>query len=349
MPGKPSYGHVNPSMSQAGFRGRNDDGSQTAATWKAAENTGWTQAVDENFRVRFVVDETAGGAENIQCKLQYNLNVAGWNDVNATSLVVRSSASANFAEGDATTRQLTSGTGTFVAGKMDEADGATNVNVVFAGGELTEFEFCAQVRSADVVNNDSIQLRLVRAAGTVLESYVQTPTVTVSEAGGVDQLGSATLAGAATVSVIGVIDYAASSSISGTASITAIATVNTTHFGAATLSGTAVVSAAGSTPVYVYSDYESYLQFDTTKYGTITAVFESIFKTTGPEDARARLFNVTDAVPVTGGQLQTASTSFVRSRTGALTLTGTKEYKAQAGVVSGSTTTIKSARLVVNT
>lgn len=176
-----SGGHTNPSMSQAGFRGRNDDGSEAAATWKAAENTGWTQAVDENFRVRFVVDETAGGPENIQCKLQYNLNAAGWNDVNATSLVVRSSASPNFAEGDATTRLLTSGVGTFLAGKMDEVDGATNQNVAFAGGELTEFEFCAQIRSVDVVNNDSIQLRLVRSAGTVLESYVQTPTLTVSE------------------------------------------------------------------------------------------------------------------------------------------------------------------------
>lgn len=176
--------HTNPSMSQAGFRIRNDDGSETTATWTALENTNATLGVDVNKRIRFVVDETAGGAENIQCKLQYNLNAAGWNDVNATSLVVRSAASANFAEGDATTRQLTSGTGTFLAGKMDEVDGATNANVVFAGGELTEFEFCFQIRSADVANNDSLQLRLVRSAGTVLEAYAQTPTITVSEAGG---------------------------------------------------------------------------------------------------------------------------------------------------------------------
>lgn len=179
--------HIDPSLSQAAFRGRNDDGSESVATWKAVENTGWTQAVDENFRVRFVVDETAGGTEsNIILKLQYNRNAAGWIDVTATSSVVRSAASANVAEEQATTRQLAGGSGTFVAGAIDEDDGLAGEGsqIDFAvGGELTEVEYSAQVRSVDVVNNDSIQLRVIRSSGTVLENYAQTPTVTVSEGG----------------------------------------------------------------------------------------------------------------------------------------------------------------------
>ncbi|MGH9878833.1 MAG: hypothetical protein ACRD5H_14470, partial [Nitrososphaerales archaeon] len=64
-------------LDQAGFRGRNDDGSETTATWKAAENTNWSQAVDENLRVRLILDETTGGDPAIaDYRLQYNLNSA---------------------------------------------------------------------------------------------------------------------------------------------------------------------------------------------------------------------------------------------------------------------------------
>jgi hypothetical protein len=49
-----------PAFTQDSFRGRNDDDNETAATWKAAADTNWTQKVDENFRVRFVISETDG-------------------------------------------------------------------------------------------------------------------------------------------------------------------------------------------------------------------------------------------------------------------------------------------------
>lgn len=170
---------------QAGFRGRNDDGSETTATWKAAENTDWSQAVDENFRFRAVVDETALGDANavLDFKLQYNLNGAGWNDVNTTSSVVRTTLSPNVANGAATTRQLAAGTGTFVAGSFDENNGAASSANTIETGELTELEWCAQVRSADVVNNDTIDLRVVETTGSIVfAAYTQVPTITVVEA-----------------------------------------------------------------------------------------------------------------------------------------------------------------------
>jgi hypothetical protein len=95
-----------PSYTQANFRGRNDNGNEIAATWKAAADTNWTQKVDENFRVRFVVQETAGiSAADKTFQLEYNRNGGGWNDVNAASSVVRAWASPNVADGADTTGQ----------------------------------------------------------------------------------------------------------------------------------------------------------------------------------------------------------------------------------------------------
>jgi len=40
---------------QRHWRGRNDDGDETTATWKAAEDVPWSQAVDVNFRIRWQI------------------------------------------------------------------------------------------------------------------------------------------------------------------------------------------------------------------------------------------------------------------------------------------------------
>lgn len=181
--------HTNPSLSQVGFRLRNDDGSQTTATWKANENTNATIGVDENFRIRFVVDETAGGAENnVTFQLQYSHNGGTFTNVTALAVVARPSASPNVTDSTATTRQLTSGTGTFVANSFDEVDGLSGVTT-FSGGEVTEVEYCVQILSGAVANNDTVAFRVIRGSGSALENYAQTPTVTVSEASSDHALG----------------------------------------------------------------------------------------------------------------------------------------------------------------
>ena len=176
--------HITPSLSQIHFRHRADDGSETAATWLTAEDTNWTKLVDTNFRVRFTVDETAGGAEsNINLRLQYNRNAAGWNDVTSSSAVVRAFTSTHYADEAATTRQLTAPLTVFVTGAMDDGDGlAGSGNQIdfTVGGEFTEVEYCIQIVGADVTNNDTIQLRVVRSGGT-LDAWPATPTVTVDK------------------------------------------------------------------------------------------------------------------------------------------------------------------------
>lgn len=197
--------HVNPSLEQNSFRGRNDDGSESAATWKATANTDWTQAVDENFRIRFLVQETAGGSENnVNLQLQYNHNGGGWNSVNASSSVVQSSLSGNFAEDDNTTQQI--GSGTFISPNsgMDEDEGLAgeSSDIDFAGNDEVEVEYCCQILSGDVADTDTVQLRVVRGDLTVLETYTNTPTVTVSESSSQEftKTLSATATGSANIS-----------------------------------------------------------------------------------------------------------------------------------------------------
>jgi hypothetical protein len=152
-------------LHQVGFRGRNDDGNETAASWIAAENTNWTQLVDTNVRTRFVVIQLGGTPElNVKLKLQRNLNSTGWFDVTGGSSVVKVVDSPYYAEEQATTRQLVSGSGTFFPGAMDNFDGVvgTNDQLDFAVGTLTEVEFCYQLVGLDLEEADLVEVRVDR-------------------------------------------------------------------------------------------------------------------------------------------------------------------------------------------
>lgn len=167
------------SLNQSGFRFRNDDGSQSTATWMAGLNTNVT--IDSSlirFRLRFLVQETTGTAVTDGYRFQYNKNSEGWNDVTNTSSVMRFALTPNFADQDVTTQQL--GAGSFVAGRMLED--ATNTNTIaLAGNDETEIEGCFQLRLNDVADEDTIQVRLVRDDGTALTVYSATPTITVND------------------------------------------------------------------------------------------------------------------------------------------------------------------------
>ena len=170
---------------QTSFRIRDDDGSESAATWRQAINVDDTLAVDTNFRIRF--GYTIAGMNGAQdCQLEYNLASAGWNPVNATSSVVRSSASSNVADNATITEQLDQGK-TFTAnttpnGGFDEVDGLVASQSLLTTEEC-EVEYCFQIRSADVTDAQTLQLRITRA-GTVFDTYTNTPTITVDETSG---------------------------------------------------------------------------------------------------------------------------------------------------------------------
>src|SRR4051812_33053217 len=142
---------------QVSFRGRNDDGSESAATWKAANNTNWTQLVGVNFRVRFCVSETGTTASTHTGQVQYNKNSAGWVSVTGSSSVVKAVSTTQYSDDAATTKQLA--TGTFVAGKCESSSGVTTATGSIAQNSQTDMEYCLQIVDADVAGGDTIQLR----------------------------------------------------------------------------------------------------------------------------------------------------------------------------------------------
>ncbi len=163
-------------------RFRNDDGSETAATWSDAEDTDPVVIDVANIiRIRFTVEQqnTASGSETFQLQYENSTKSTGFVNVTTTSAHLRSVASADtswtISDGDATTDQIT-GAGSFVAGEMDE-DGVTG-SISFLGNDHTQIEFVVQVQAGDVDNDDNINLRLVNAMGQALNANV-VPSITV--------------------------------------------------------------------------------------------------------------------------------------------------------------------------
>lgn len=168
-------------QTQTAFRFRNDDGSETTASYALALNTDWDNfdRTDENIRVRYLITWTGMAASTLSGRHEYRLNGGAWTDANAASSVIRASLSANFADDDTTTEQLGGG-GTFSAGRMDEDDGAVP-DVTLGPGFESEFEFCFQVRDADVTAGDVIELRMSNG-GADLDTYTEIPSITIAEA-----------------------------------------------------------------------------------------------------------------------------------------------------------------------
>ncbi len=167
---------------QKHFRGRNDDGSETTATWKAEEDTNFAFPTDTILRVRFCIgNEGTGNKAFTSLQLEYNKLGAGWNAVNDASSVVRAAITENVANGTATTQQLTSGVGNFVAGEIcADGVGAAKTLQSPTPNEFTEYEYVVQIRSADVSVDDTIQLRVTDNGTQFNGGYSQTPTITVS-------------------------------------------------------------------------------------------------------------------------------------------------------------------------
>jgi hypothetical protein len=170
------------SLDQVAYRGYADDAAMGSATPKANQNVGWTQVVDQNFRIRFEIQQTttyASEACSVEC--QYNLNGGAWGAADNTTNVIQTATSPHVTNQAATVDTLTAGTGTFVTGRFIEAPDWASNSISFPASGHTEVEFCLKIIAADVVHNDEIQLKASRVAGGDFEAWSQIATVTVSE------------------------------------------------------------------------------------------------------------------------------------------------------------------------
>ena len=174
---------------QQTHRFRNDDGNEADATFMGAGN-GEDATVDADtiFRLRVVVEETAGGTDNIAAGLQYSLNGAGYLDVTgATPIQAAASAYDPDPQDDQVLATARLGySGTMEDGRFDD-DGVdtTAVGIDADNTNYTEFEFCLTIPTGALSDQDWFDLRVYDAGGA-LDAYTDTPRVTVS-------IGAATL------------------------------------------------------------------------------------------------------------------------------------------------------------
>ena len=169
-------------LTQSAYRFINDDGSESAASFAAALNTGIALAAAVTKRIRIQVTAAGGTGKSLHPQFQYNHDSAGWNDITTTSSKVKAVDSTHITNGEATTERL-AGSGTFLAGEVTE-DGLGS-SVEHITGNDSENELVFQLVAADLLSGGSIQIRILNTAGgnAALDSYTQMPTITVTPPG----------------------------------------------------------------------------------------------------------------------------------------------------------------------
>lgn len=173
---------VTESYDLTAFRFYEDDGSESAASAIAAQNTNISRNVLSaptlSLRVRVQESGGASGATTDDWQLQYSKNSGTWTNVTSGSSNVTGFNSANLADGGATTNRLGAGSGSFVAGKISE-DGLLDDSQLTASN-YTEFLYTLSLVSADVADGDTLDFRVLHNA-TVFDVYTRTPRITINK------------------------------------------------------------------------------------------------------------------------------------------------------------------------
>lgn len=171
-----------PTTSQPAYRFY-EDGTETAATAIAAQNTNISRAVDSNsnllLRVRLQYTGGIAGSSTDDFRLQYSLSGGTYTNVGSGAVIGYDSAS--LTHGSATTNQLGSGSGAFVAGEIAETSLVTDR--LITSNNYSEFLFAMTLVSSAVANGDTIDFRLLRNE-VVLDTYTVTPRINVTKTGG---------------------------------------------------------------------------------------------------------------------------------------------------------------------
>jgi hypothetical protein len=107
-----AYSNIFAFLTQSNWRWRNDDGTETTATWIAAENTTPTITSDENtIRLRLEVYNTLSDTTLLEDTLQYATSTSGpWTNITTTAgsnAFMIAGSSPYVVDSEATTTQLT--------------------------------------------------------------------------------------------------------------------------------------------------------------------------------------------------------------------------------------------------
>lgn len=175
---------TNPVIEQQVYRWYFDDGSESAQTEAAAQNTAKTIIIsgagEGKLCLRLAIAETsgaAGGASTDDWRLQYSRNGGAWTDITTSSTHIQGYNSTLLTDAGATTQRLTGATGTFAAGKISE-DGLAD-DVLLDLSKNIELLFTIQPVFSALANSDAITFRILRNAATI-DTYTVTPTLNIT-------------------------------------------------------------------------------------------------------------------------------------------------------------------------
>jgi hypothetical protein len=154
-----------------GYRWRNDDGSQTTATWQENQDVASTFALDTPKRLRVLINATADPA-NAKYRLEYKKSTnSQWIGVpvagTAGHAITLATSTNITAGGEATTSQLTAPSGKntsdFDTGRMwDDENGSDAVDIT--SDDYTELEWCIKAITGIAAATDVYQFRVTSQA-----------------------------------------------------------------------------------------------------------------------------------------------------------------------------------------
>jgi hypothetical protein len=179
-----AFREVTPSTNQSAFRWRNDDGSESSATWKAAENTAITNvSTSEIIRIRIEVEEINGAATTVNARLEFSSDATScttgtWTALDTSTTAWRVTASANITNGDPTTNQLTTSAKTFTAGRIFDTQNEDTTGVSL-NNTHTEWEWA--IRGNGASGSTTYRFRITDS-GTALNTYTNCAQLTTAAA-----------------------------------------------------------------------------------------------------------------------------------------------------------------------
>ena len=173
-----------PAYEQKTFRGRNDDGSEAAATWKATAGTDWSQVGVSLFRARFLVKCTGLGEAGVQWSFNHRIDTGGgfsaWAATTVNSINVQVKDSAFLTAGADTTQQI--GAGAFTSdnnGVVETTEGDAMTAVVDEEFELEGVFKIGTPTGPFLKPGDKVQIRVMKDLA-VIGTYTLTPTITLA-------------------------------------------------------------------------------------------------------------------------------------------------------------------------
>ncbi|MBA4387853.1 MAG: hypothetical protein C0404_07720, partial [Verrucomicrobia bacterium] len=163
-----------PTFVQEHYRWRNDDGSESAATWKTNADMAISGVErGQNVRLRFAVANTGTGAGSLAARLEYAASPSGpWMPVGTAgngTAAFEMTATDGYAGGESTTMQL-AGSGTFSAGLTVESPTNTSASSSIGAAYFSNYEFCFKP-TTKAMGSTTYYLRVFNASTTYSLTY----------------------------------------------------------------------------------------------------------------------------------------------------------------------------------